>query len=822
MNRVIRNIARGSIGAAAVLLVVLSLLCGRGAAQTVNGSLHGTVTDPTGAVVANAHVEVKSLSHSEIRQATTDSRGFYTIVNLPPTHYSVSVSIAGFTTVTQADVELLVHQDLEANYTLKMGQVTQTVEVTGATTMIDTTGATLEQVIAAKAIVDLPLNGRQFTQLILLSPGAAPKETGQQTGQIVSVGGGGISPSMNGQQGSQNNFFLDGIMNNAFFTQGWNISPPPDAIQEFSAENHTTDSRFGMSPGSNINLVTKSGTPQFHGNLWEFLRNDAADAANFFDNLTNSPKPPYRQNQFGGTFGGPVMLPWYDGRQRHTYFFGYYEGFRAAQSQTSFGNVPTPQEESGDFSDLLTTMPILGSNGQPETDALGRPMLQGAIYNPYSTRQVTAGMVDPTTGIIAPNSGLVRDPFPGNKIPSSLITPDAALYLNTFYPAPNYGPGGNNFPNFVGPTPELTTANSFGVGLDHTFGNNDTLDGKFYYGQVFRLSPSILKVGKSRARNDGRTGAATYTHVFSPTFEMSAKYGYIWNWFGQPSDPAGATLLNAINAQDVLPIQDGLALVPQISLGSRLNGTSQAGNALGPNRTHQINVDLQKVKGAHTLSAGFLFTKTHSFDNGWDANYNFDQFPTSGIDGTGINQPLSGDGLASMLLDTPSELFLFYGNTAADIKSYVEGYYGQDKWQVSKKLSVTAGMRWDFQSPPHYLNNQFAMWDTNCPFPASNQNLTQDQINKIYETCNLIPIAHPVSPTPQFPDPPTWPTPNTRSTIWVPQYNGFQPRLGIAYALTPSTVIRTGFGIFDDHNDFQQISQDARGSWPFGGTTRSA
>ncbi len=799
-----------------VLVALASVFCPYVRAQTVNGSFHGLVTDPTGAAVPGASIVVTSLSNGQIRQTTTDIQGFYTIVDERPGHYSMTVSKSGFSTMKQSDVELLVNQNLAVNFQLQVGRISQQVSVVAANVAIDTTSATMGQVIDSRQVDDLPLNGRQFTELILLSPGAAPKETGQQTGQIVSIGGGGISPSMNGQRGTENMYYLDGIVNNQFFTEGWNISPPPDAIQEFNAQYHTVDARFGMSSGANINVVTKSGGAHIHGDVWEFLRNDDLDAAGFFANLSGSPKPPYKQNQFGGTIGGPVVFPGYDGRNKHTYFFGYYEGFRAPQSSTQFANVPTPQEESGNFSDLLTTSPVTGANGQALTDALGRPMLQGTIYNPYSSRQVTAGEVDPTTGLVAQSTGLVRDAFTGNMIPSSLITPTAAVYLNAFYPAPNYGPGGNTFPNYVTAAAAETIANSFGGGLDHTFANNDTLLGKFYFAQVDDKEANTLKLGRTESHNNGRTAMLGYTHLFSPTFLMTAHYAYIWSWFGSPTDPAGVGLLDQLNAQYVLPPIDNQPQVPQITLGPRLSSTSQFGNALGPMRSHQFNLDIQKVHGSHILSTGLLYMHTHSFTNGWGAGYYFDQFASSGISLAGSNQGSTGDGLASMLMDLPSSLQLFYGNTAAESRQNFIGGYVQDKWQTSRKLTVTVGLRWDFMSPPHYAQGQYSMWNTNCPM-GNNQNLSEDQINSITEGCLLMPLPYVVTPTAADPDPPSWRTANARPNVWDPRYGGFQPRFGIAYALRKGTVIRAGFTAFDDHNDFEQLTQDGRGSWPWGG-----
>src|SRR5436309_6118478 len=359
-------------------------------AQTVNGAFHGTVIDSTGAVVPGAAVEVTNLATGLTRNASANQAGFYTITQLPPGQYSVTVSKTGFAKVLQSRVELLVNQDVEADYTLNVGAVTQHVEVTSAPPALETANATLDQVIGSKQVVDLPLNGRQFTQLVLLTPGATPKESGQQSFFVIPIGGGGISPSVNGQRGQQNNFTLDGVLNNAIFDNTWAISPPPDAIQEFNVQSQMTDAQFSISSGANVNVVTKSGSNEFHGAVWEFLRNDKLDASNFFDNFAKQKKPAFRQNQYGFQMGGPLYLPHlYDGRDKRTYVSGYWEGFRSTKGFTVTNSVPTAAELGGDFSDILTnTQAVDSTTGDPIFDALGRPVMNGQIYNPYSTRQV--------------------------------------------------------------------------------------------------------------------------------------------------------------------------------------------------------------------------------------------------------------------------------------------------------------------------------------------------------------------------------------------------------------------------------------------------
>jgi hypothetical protein len=781
-----------SLAGQLMALVVASLFIGASAAaQTVNGAFHGTVTDTSGAVMPGVTVKISNQATNVAREVATNMTGFYVMTQIPPGVYTFDVSKSGFTTVRQTHVQLLVNQDLEVNFTLQVGQVSQQVQVTAAPPALETANATIGQVVGSRQIVDLPLNGRQFTQLILLTPGAAPKENGQQGAFTISIGGGGISPSVNGQRGQENNYTLDGALNNYLFENTWAISPPPDAIQEFKVQSHITDAQFSISSGANVNVATKSGGNQFHGDVWEFLRNDSLDAANFFDNYFREAKPPYRQNQFGFTAGGPVTLPHYDGRQKKTYFFGYYEGFRSQQGFTLLNNVPTSQELGGNFSDLLTgkqaTTP--GPSGQPVPlfDALGRPIMSGQIYNPYSTRQVTAGQVDPVTGLTAQSSGLVRDPFVGNIVPGNMLNAQMLAYLHAFYPGANFGPGGNSFPNWTGSSNQVITSDQFGVKIDHSFHNNDTLYGGFYYSQPLQTSPSALLLGAGELSNKARQIALGYTHLFSPTFLGTFRYGYTYtNFF---SNNAGATpaLLQATNQLNILPERNGVPLLPEITLSPRLGATNQFAIPLGPIRSHLFSGDLQKIRGSHTFSAGFMFYHIHSFDDGWGMLYGFDQFPSSAIAASGANVGSTGDGLASALLNLPSSLFGFLGATQADMTDLWQGYYLQDKWQVSKKLNLQFGLRYDYVPPMHWKNNKVSGFSLTCG-------------------CFLLPVAFP----------PSFPFPNVRDTYYDPQYNGWQPRFGFAYSATPKMVIRGAFAVFDDHNNnLIQATQAVRIGWPW-------
>lgn len=778
-----------ALGAAAILL--LAGFPAIGLAQTVNGAFHGTGVDESGGAIPGATVDAKNLATGAARQAKTDAVGYYTIPQLAPGHYSVTIGKTGFATIDRPDVQLEVNQDLELSFTMRPGAVNQVVSVIGTPPPLETASGSIGQVIQARQVVDLPLNGRQFTQLVLLTPGASHVQGAQQNSFLVPIGGGGLSPAVNGQRPQQNNFTLDGILNNEIFVNTWSISPPPDAIQEFNVQSHIVDSQFSISSGANVNVVTKSGGNEIHGDLWEFLRNDALDATNFFSNLAGKGKPSFRMNQYGVTAGGPVLLPKYNGRNKHTYFFGYWEGFRSTEGQTLFNNVPTSAQLGGNFSSLLTNIQAVGPNasGQkaPLVDPLGRPIMNGQLYNPYSTRQVTAGQVDAISGMAAQTSGLVRDPFPGNIIPTSMLTPQALTYIKAFYPAPNYGPGGLSYPNFAASANRQVSYDQYGIRIDQTFGNNDTLYGVFYSTNPTQITPTTLLLGASIVSNKSKQLAIGYTHLFSPTLLLTFHYGFTNSNFGSQNVPAGQALASSTNLAATLPEHSGIWLVPQITLGGQLGGTAQSSTPFGPSPTHQFTADLQKIRGAHTISVGVLFYHIHSYDDGYSFSAAFDQYPTSAIYNGAANATTTGYGLASMLLNLPSSLNGQLGNTQADLRTNWQGYYVQDKWQIAKKLSLQFGLRYDYVAPPTWAHNEISGLDENCG-------------------CFLI----------SQPFPPSFPSANVRKTYFDPKYNGFQPRFGFAYSLDSKTVVRGAFAIFDDHNNnLVQLVQGPRIKWPW-------
>jgi len=736
------------------LLAAGCVIVGTGAAQTTNGSITGTVTDASGAAVGGVQVQVSSKQTGLQRSGTTINNGTYKIPQLPPDTYDITVQKAGFAKENRSGVQLLVNQNATIDFKLSVASISETVQVTGAPPPLNTTSATLGDVIQHQQIVDLPLNGRSFTQLTLLTPGSAPQEAGQQNAFTVKQGAGSISPSVNGQRGQQNNFTMDGVLNNAIYTNTWVISPPPDALQEFNVQSHITDGQFSISSGANINIVTRSGTNQLHGALWEFFRNDVLDARNFFDKT----KPPYRQNQYGVTVGGPII-------KNKTFFQVYWEGFRSVQSLSYLASVPTAEMRAGDFSAILG--PQIG------TDSLGRPILKNQIFDPSTSRP------DP-----ANPSGILRDPFPGNRIPANLLNPASLLMLQKYYPLPNLNVGPGVLPNLLFTGTNNTASDQTGIRIDHSFGDNDTLFGRYNRTNANLLRPESLPSYQQTLLNYGQTLALGYTHLFGPNLVLNVHYGYTNTNYGQFDGAAGQAFLTATNFAEHAPAKNGIALGPQTGISNGFNGVGQFAIPLGPQYNHDGHADLSIVRGTHTIGVGAMIYHIHSFDDGWGAAVNFTQNATS----QGGLSNSSGNGAASFMLGLPDNLSGFLGNTSADERGWWYGGYVQDQWQASKKLTITYGLRYDFVEPPSYGSKIVSGLDV--------------------LTGNFL-VSGAV--------PPLYPRPNVRKTFFDPHYNGFEPRFGLAYRASPTTVIRSAFAMFDDHNNtLVQEAQDPRISWPEG------
>src|SRR5246127_1885475 len=343
------------------VFVIALALSGLSFAQKDTGSIVGTVKDQTGALVANAKVTVTDVERGTQFVTHSSDSGEFVASALKIGRYTVVVEHSGFKRAVSVPVDLDVQQRIVVNVTLQVGQAMESVEVTGAAALLETETSGLGQVVDAKRVQNLPLNGRNFAQLALLTAGTAPSEPGARDENSFGF-------SANGGRSLQNNFLLDGVDNNSNLPDLLNetnyvIQPSVEALQELKVQTNAYSAEFGRGNGAIVNATIKSGANDVHGDFYEFLRNDKLDARNYFDDPTK-PTPSFKQNQFGFTFGGAIV-------KNRTFFFVDYEGYRLRQAQTQSVLLPSPAEIGGDFSEILTNTPALDPNGNPALDCNG-------------------------------------------------------------------------------------------------------------------------------------------------------------------------------------------------------------------------------------------------------------------------------------------------------------------------------------------------------------------------------------------------------------------------------------------------------------------
>lgn len=719
------------VSAAAILVLLFSgVLFGQ---ATTFGNIVGRVTDPSGLAVPHASVKVTNADTGIAREALTDSSGDYAVRSINPGFYNVEVSVSGFRTQSSERLKLDVAQTVAQDFHLTVGQVTEQVVVEATAPLLQTETGTIGTVVENAKVQELPLNGRNFNTLTRLVPGAVRgSNAGAETIQ-------GETYSVQGTRSDDNYYSLDGMYNNGTFFKTAAIHPSVDAIQEFKIQQNTS-AVYGAAAGANIDIAIKSGTNQVHGTVFEFLRNDKVDARDYF----SESNPPYRRNQFGFTVGGPVWVPRvYNGKNRTFWFFNY-EGLRSTRGNTQLITVPTPAMVGGDLSHTLTGA------------------LAPTIYNPYSAH-VSNGLV-------------VRDPFPGNIIPTNLIKPYSKAYADYWFPT-NLMPGS---PNFLNTLKNTESDNQINARIDQKISDKNNLYGRVSWSDLDQLSPATMPKAFATTFNKYRGVSINDIHSFSPTTILSLKAGYLRNNLGQgPSEHfidvyrnAGLTNTPSNFRNFDYPINFGISGFDGPGLGNLVNG---------PDFIYQSTAMITKVMGKHTFTAGYDYTRLRIFHDSVFSTFNYDNIPT----GDPQNVANTGQPMASFLLGLPSTANRIVGQTDLDLRQDLHHIYVQDDIKVSSRLTVNVGLRWEYNQWPHHIRGRLSGFDT----------LT----SQLFWTST---------------NPVTGQGPNVRPQIADPRYRNFAPRIGFAYRVNDKTVIRSAFGIFYNSN-FSWEWSDSRGGWPY-------
>jgi hypothetical protein len=779
---------QGKFLAVLLLAVLMGLLPCSG--QVVNATLSGTVTDSAGAVVPEATVTVREQSTNILASTTTSTTGAYTLPSLRPGVYQITVEKAGFKTSVISGITLLVDQKAQLDLQLQVGAVETKVEVLATTPLVDTATASIGNVIEQKTITDLPLNLRRFGALAVLVPGTVPDNGGFAADALGSPFS-ETTYSANGLRSTSNNYVIDGVDSRGMNWGGFQIQPPPDAVQEFKIQTNVYDAAFGKTAGSTINLVTRSGTNQFHGTVYEFLRNDKLDAQNYFA----PEKPAYRRNQYGGSIGGPIF-------KDKTFFFFNYEGLRQIQGNVQFGTVPTPTELGGDLSAYLTgtTVNLCGTGGPSNLN-----FDSGQLFDPGSLESFTCPAVpnNPSHTI------LVGDPIPGNIITN--IDPVAQKLL-AFYPAPNSGSH-----DYINNSPDTRYDSLIDGRIDHVFGPKDRLFGRYMYGRS-----SIVSAGGTPIRGfedsityRGHNLAVGWTHVFSPSLLNDFRFGYQQDYdlLNCANCPREAGFLASFGINGLAAANPLEEAFPVISLNNFTGlGDNDYRPTINPDRVEKFKDNLTWTHGKHTVVVGvdiqpvqFIGQQSQNGTHGSIAYSG--QF--SGLAGELPDTTVISD-LADFLTGYPANARrnFFHQNTNM-VGGGFWNFYGQDDIKVTRNLAVNLGLRWEYRRQWTDNNDNIVTFvplgaKFSGPGNAVLVTAAEDSLNDSF--CTDPKYAYLTSASGQclvatsdqrrelgF-------TGRTRRTLIFPDYTHFAPRVGVSWRPTSSDklVVRAGFGIFYD------------------------
>jgi hypothetical protein len=656
--------ARVSTLFGALLVLALLLAPVEGFAQTFRGTILGTVTDQSGAVVPEAKVKVRNVDTGLVRETQTADDGSYSVPELPIGNYTVTVEKAGFQTAVTTGVRVEVAAERRVDATLKAGAVTTTVEVSAETlAVVETTSNVMGGTFEGKLVLDLPINGRDYTKLLIMVPGAA----GEPNGGGDSPGSYGLF-SVNGNRGRSNNFLLDGTdMNDGFrnlpaINQGGVFGTPGTVLPVESIAELRVLSNFepeyGRNSGSVVNIVTKSGTNELHGSAFWFYRNDSLNARNFFNTKPN-PKDEFKNHQFGLSAGGPL-------EKDRTFWYLAYEGQREDLGVTSVNTVPT----LADYSAAVATLP--GGSSAP------------------CTTTILACLTGQTPGVINP----------------------VILNLYNFCNTTGRCSGGNTVwpTSTVSSAPASNNADSFILKLDHNYNDRNTLTGRYFYGKSDQSFPLGVGGGNNLPGTNtfspinAQFLAISYVRVFSKTMVNEARFG--WNRYHQDFFAADREVFG--NPRTSLGLNTEVSSTRDFGLPTiRVSGFAFLGAApfSGPkgrtgNNIHFID-GISWKRGSHDLKFGYEFRRT-TVDSFFD------------IQGRGImsfNGSITGNALADFLGGTMSSGRIVTGNTDRESKQNAHAFYFQDSWRVRRDLTLNLGLRWDYFGILGEKNGRFSTYD---------------------------------------------------------------------------------------------------------------
>ncbi len=747
------RLTRGLLCAA--LVVCPSILC----AQSFTATVTGSIKDASGGVLPQASVTITNQQTGRQEHVTADLEGRYTSLPLPPGEYRVEAGLQGFRRSTQTDVTLQVATTVVVDFTLELGELTDEVIVRSDATLLETSSGTVGKVVDNRRILELPLNTRNVYSLIFLTPGVAG---------TIGNNYNSMSYTVNGARPSMMDTVIDGVTASFPTVNGFtgiSVFPSVDAIQEFKVLGANYPAEYGRSLGSVLNVVYKSGTNDFHGSGYEFFRDSAFDANNFFAKRAGQPLGDFRRSQFGGVLGGPIQ-------RSRTFFMTSFEGLRERRHSQTTTTVPTLEQRRGDFSQTFA------QNGQ-----------QIRIFDPFTTRPNPAG-------------GFIRDQFAGNVIPTNRMDPVALQVLN-YFPLPNQPgnpvTGAQNY--FATGTAELNV-NNVDARVDHQLSDEQKVFVRYSYRTTHSAPASFFPAdlaiaeGRVNEQNLAHNGVIDYSRVLSSSSVLSARLGFARTLFifdnqGLGFKPSSLDLPPSIDDNVDRLMFPRFGVSGMVTLG----GSDHRYNAF---MSYTAAASLTKVRGDHTLKAGFEGRMLRV--NVWEARaagtFNFRANETQGPNPTTASST-AGFGLASLLLGTgqPNDVLIQNWKNVASNSFYWAGY-AQDDWRLNSRLTLNLGLRFDIDVPRTERFDRMNYFDPDARSPLA------DRVSAFPNlTGGVVFVGVDGRSRYQY----HWDT------------NNIAPRLGLAYQVNDKTVARAGYS-----HIFGPSNQGAQGTvGPFGFRTEN-
>jgi hypothetical protein len=741
----------------AVLLFLVAMLAHNLYGQTWNSHLEGIVLDPSGAAVPEAALELRNPATGQVRQTQTDANGFYSFPFLAVGNYELEVAKTGFVSKVVRGLALRVGETARVDIRLEIAHQRVEIQVDARPPLVEAASPAIGDEIENRRVSLLPLNGRQFSQLALLAAGAVPPYPNSSSQQFNTAAL-GLGFSVNGQRSERNNFSLDGVTLMEPFAYSLTVNPSVDAIREFRVVEDSYGTDQGVTSGAQVNIASRSGANRVSGTAYEFLRNSALDAKNFFDDPTR-PIPPYRQNQFGASLGGPI-------RRNRTFFFTNYEGLRILQSVTNTTLLPTTAIRQGDFSGI-----------NPQTG------------NPFPP------IIDPTTG----------QPFQGNTIPASRIDPLSRAILDRIpLPSNPHAPPLEN--NDINVGLHRVTTDQFIARIDHELTPKHQLFGRFllFNGQQlvpfvpdsFAQNPSAPPGFGTNKDDTGRNLALGLTSVFRPTLINDFRFGYTYYFGTKEAENIHSHFLEPLGITRALgATNDG---IPAIDVP----GYADMGDSdifqpqIRKNHTFQFTDNVAWVSGRHTWKFGAdarryrLFYLVEDFGQGL---FSFSDGASS----------VSGTAFSDFLLGRPFLSYAQAGNSGGNDRLDYFGAYFSDEFHATRRFTLTYGLREEFYSPPTNADGRASILD---PSNATQFIVRNDQgqasaliANPLIQSLqSLYGLSFITSQQAGLPP-----------SLIRPDWAGWAPRFGFAYDLTKrrTTSLRGGFGVFNSLGELDYASE---------------